>query len=128
MKLSLKQKGRIAPPPVLDDPFQAVAQTVATWPGVVAATHWHLSRNGVVDGADFYAGPDEIGHIHLNGNVHLATDQVLQEKILAEGRAEPFMFGGSYANWTQFRIRNESDADYAIHLFRLTYKRLQIEN
>lgn len=38
------------------------------------------------------------------------------------------MFGGSYAPWTQFRIRNESDADYAIQLFRLTYERLQIEN
>lgn len=74
MKLSLKKKGRIAPPSVLGDPFQAVAQTVATLPGVITASHWHLSRNGVVDGADFYGGPNEIGHIHLNGDAHIATN------------------------------------------------------
>ncbi|MGJ8531806.1 MAG: luciferase family protein [Alphaproteobacteria bacterium] len=128
MKLALGQKGRIVPPPVLDDPFQRVAQTVASWPGVIAATHWHLSRNGVVDGADFYAGEHEIGHIHLNGDVHLATDEKLQTKFLSEGRAQPFMYGGSYAVWTQFSIRTESDADYAILLFQQIYEQLQIED
>ena len=56
MRMRLADKGRIVPPPVLDAPFQGLSETVRSWPGIVTATHWHFSRNGQVDGADFYRG------------------------------------------------------------------------
>lgn len=124
MELRIGQKGRVAPPPTLDDPFQRVSEAIASWNCVTALTHWHLSRRGKVDGSDFYVANRELGHIHLNGEVHLATDKRLHAKFVGDGRAEPFPFGGTYATWTLFRIRSESDAKYAISLFRQNYERL----
>ncbi len=129
MELSLQQKGIIAPPPVLAQPYRQVVDEVAGWPGVIAATHWHLYRPTEVDGADFYVGNKELGdrelgHIHLDGQVHLATDQALHDEFLAAGRAEPFPFGGSYRNWVLFRLRVEGDVPAAIELFRRNYQRL----
>jgi Family of unknown function (DUF5519) len=124
MELALEQKGPVAPPPVLDGPSQRVAETIAAWPGVVAAAHWHLYNAGTVDGADFYLGERELGHIHLDGEVHLATDKALRDQALTSGEAERFPYGGSYATWVMTRIRTEADADRALRLFRRNYDRL----
>ena len=123
MELLLEEKGPVAPPPILGQPYQAVAEVVMKWPGVIAATHWHLYRRDEVDGVDFYVGERELGHIHLNGHVHLATNQQLHDTFIGNGWAETFPIGGSYAMWTLFRIRHESQVDLAIRLFRLNYER-----
>ena len=123
MELLLEEKGPVAPPPVLSHPYQAVAETVMSWPGVIAATHWHLHRRGEVDGVDFYLGARELGHIHLDGRVHLATNQELHDTFIGRGWAEQFPIGGSYANWTLFRIQDENQVDLAIQLFQLNYER-----
>ena len=124
MKMSLKQKGAVRPPPVLAEPFERVSQALQAWPGIVAATHWHLSRNREVDGADFYVGDEELGHLHLDGDVHLATNLALAVPLVEAGLARRFPYGGSYAGWVEMSIRTDADAEHAIWLFRLNYDRL----
>lgn len=123
MELLLEDKGPIAPPPVLDQPFQSVADAVMSWPGVIAASHWHLYRRDEVDGVDFYVGDRELGHIHLDGQIHLATDRYFRDALVGSGRAETFPYGGSYDTWVLFRVRGEADIEHAIELFRLNYER-----
>ena len=91
------------------------------WPGIIAATHWHLSRRDEVDGADFYIGEQELGHIHLDGEVHLATDLEMRKSLVEAGLARPFPW---YKSWVELSIRTEPDAAHAIRLFRLNYCRL----
>ena len=69
--------------------------------------------------ADFYAGDDELGHLHLDGELHLATTIHLRHLLVAARLARPFAFGGSYAGWVEASIQNEADADHALWLFRL---------
>ncbi len=123
MKLSLAQKGPIAPPPTLAGSASRVALEVARWPGVVAATHWHLVRTSDVDGADLYIGDHELGHIHLDGEVHLASVLKLSAALVAAGYARPFRFGGSYSGWVEASIRDDADADAGLFMFRLNYQR-----
>ena len=124
MKMSLKQKGALRPPPILAEPFERVSQAIQGWPGIVAATHWHLSRNRQVDGADFYLALEEMGHLHLDGEVHLATNLELSVPLVKAGLARRFTYGGDYAGWVEMSIRTEADAEHAIWLFRLNYDRL----
>ena len=91
MELALGRKGPAVAPPKLDQPYQTTALDVAGWDDVVAATHWHLHKRNTVDGADFYVNDRELGHIHLNGWVHLATNDFLCKLFLGKrpGRGIP---------------------------------------
>ena len=119
--LPLNAKGRFAPPPKLEGPAGRVASEIASWPNVISAAHWRLGRPGVVDGADFYVGEQELGHIHLDGEVHLATSLELRKTLLAKKHARPFPY---YASWVEASIETEAEADHALWLFRLNYTRL----
>ena len=119
--LPLNAKGRFAPPPILKGPASRVALEIATWPKIISATHWRLGQPGVVDGADFYVGEQELGHIHLNGEVHLATSLELRKTLLAKNQARPFPY---YASWVETSIETEAEADHALWLFRVNYNRL----
>jgi len=123
MELALGQKGPAAPPPKLDQPFQVTALAVAGWDDVVAATHWHLYQRSTVDGVDFYVNGRELGHIHLNGWVHLATNHHLCKLLLENDLAEAFPYAG-YEHWIMFRIQSATEAEHAIWLFHLNYFRL----
>ena len=70
-------KGPIAPPPALDGPLGLIAGAVANWPGVSATAHWDLYDPSRIDGIDFYVGVTELGHVHLDGSLHLATGSAL---------------------------------------------------
>ena len=123
--MTLQEKGPIAPPPALAGPAQRVNATVQSWPDVISAAHWHLYHPGQVDGADFYVGYEELGHIHLNGEVHLPTSPALFQTLMAEGKASRFPYGNSESQqWLLFTIRTESDADYALTLFKRNYERI----
>src|SRR6516165_1298489 len=74
--MKLADKGRIKPPPALKGAAQLVSQEIQSWPGIVAATHWFLYDRTQVDGADFYVGERELGHIHLDGEFHLGYDRL----------------------------------------------------
>lgn len=114
-------KGPLAPPPALDGPIQAVADAIAAWPDVEATTHWRLADHGQVDGIDFYVGPEELGHIHLDGSIHLATTPELGAQLVAEALARPFPWA---RGWTMARV-DQLGGDAAIALFRRNYDRLR---
>jgi hypothetical protein len=119
--LPLKRKGPVVPAPALDEPAGGVARAIAVWSGVVAATHWRLGAPGTVDGADFYVGAVELGHIHLDGDVHLATTRPLRTALLARGLAEPFPW---YESWVRLPIRSDDEARHALWAIRLNYDRI----
>jgi hypothetical protein len=114
-------KGPHAPPPVLRGASQEVADAVVTWTGVEATTHWHFADQTRVDGTDFYVGADELGHIHLDGTIHLATTPELGAEMVAEGLGRPFPWA---RGWTMASIERIG-AEAAIALFRRNYDRLR---
>ena len=112
-------KGAIMPAPALTGPLAAVA-AVATWPGVSTTGHWDLFRPTQVDGVDFYVGEEELGHIHLDGDIHLATAPGLGRALVAEGLARPFPYA---RGWVQQDVHRVGPAA-AIALFRRNYDQL----
>ena len=79
--LPRRAKGPIAPPPALAGKLKEVADAVAGWPDVEATIHWRFDQPNRVDGVDFYVGSDELGHIHLDGSIHLATPPWLGSEL-----------------------------------------------
>lgn len=123
--MKLAEKGPIQPAPVLAGPGQKTAEAIQSWPYIISATHWDLFNRSRVDGTDFYVNEAELGHIHLNGEVHLAATSGLGTALLERGLVSPLPYGKAYGDWVSFLIRTDSDADQAIWLFRLNYDRLQ---
>ena len=122
--MTLEEKGLIAPPPTMSAYPQMVSVAIQQWENVISASHWDLYDSAKVDGADFYVGKNELGHIHLDGSVHLATINELRIPLLKNNLAKKFTYGGEYEGWVQFKINNETDVKQAIWLFQLNYERL----
>jgi hypothetical protein len=122
--MTLEEKGRIIPPPILAIYPQMVSDAIQQWKHIISATHWDLYDRTKVDGADFYAGEKELGHIHLDGSVHLATINELRIPLLENNLAKKFPYGGEYEGWVLFKISTEKEAQQAIWLFQLNYERL----
>lgn len=122
--MTLEEKGLIIPPPIMPLYPQMVSVAIQQWENVISATHWDLYDNTKVDGADFYVGKQELGHIHLDGSVHLATTTELRIPLLKNNLAKKFPYGGEYEGWVLFKIEAESDVQQAIWLFQLNYERL----
>lgn len=119
--LPRRAKGPIAPPPPLAGKLKAVADAVAAWPDVEATVHWRFDQPNRVDGVDFYVGSDELGHIHLDGSIHLATPPWLGSELVAEGLGKPFVWAHG---WTVASIRRLG-VDRSVALFRRNYDRLR---
>jgi hypothetical protein len=119
--LPRRAKGPIAPPPALTGTLKAVADAVAAWPEVEATVHWRFDQPDRVDGIDFYVGSDELGHIHLDGSIHLATPPRLGAELVAEGLGRPFAWA---RGWTTASIRRLG-VDQSVALFRRNYDRLR---
>lgn len=115
------EKGPVAPPPVLDGPLRAIVDAVASWPGVETTVHWHFADRSRVDGVDFYVAQEELGHLHLDGDIHLATSPDLGKALIAEGAAKPFRY---QPGWVEEQARRIGP-DAAVALFRRNYERLQ---
>jgi hypothetical protein len=96
--MNLAQKGHFAPPPTLAPPHaQALSQSLAAWPGVHARTHWFLGDESTVDGADFYVGDDELGHLHLDGEAHVAAFVTWPVSTAAERTHAEWLFSLRFA-------------------------------
>ena len=119
--MRLETKGKIQPPPKLKGLAQSVSLAIKSWPSVIAATHWFLYDRTQVDGADFYVGEKELGHIHLDGELHLGVTVGLRRQLIEAGRAEAFQWA---EDWVQAPISSRQDAVNALWLFRLGYDRL----
>ena len=120
--MRLETKGEIRPPPKLKGPAQSVSLEIQSWPGIIAATHWFLYDRTQVDGADFYVGEKELGHIHLDGELHLGLTVGLCGLVIEAGLAEQLPWAD---DWIQAPISNAKQARTAQWLFRLGYDRLQ---
>lgn len=122
--MKLKDKGPIKPPPTLTKFPQQVSIEIQSWQGIIAATHWDLYERTKPDGADFYVGETELGHIHLDGEVHLATGLALAKELIKNKLASKFRYG---ADWATCPIDSAEDAAHAIWLFTLNYRRIKRE-
>jgi hypothetical protein len=122
--LNREQKGRVAPPPTLQNPLQSVVDEVASWPGMVTTVHWHFADQSRVDGVDFYLAEHELGHLHLDGEIHLATSPDLKNAMVAEGVAQPFRY---LPGWVEAQVGSVGTAA-AIALFRRNYERLRSDS
>lgn len=124
--MQLSAKGPIQAPPNLPGVLGEVAQAIQTWPDVIAATHWDLYDRTRPDGADFYVDDQEIGHLHFDGEAHIATDKHLSERFIQQGTAQAFRYRATpnYRHWLQMRITSAQEAHDAITVFRANYERL----
>ena len=124
--MKLAEKGKILPPPAMSGLLGRLSDEIQTWPHVIAATHWDLNDATRVDGADFYVGDDEIGHIHLYGEVHVATDAAISAAFIEQGKAEHFRYRAdpNYRYWTQITVSNALTYQQALALFRANYERI----
>jgi hypothetical protein len=120
--MRLESKGEIRPAPKLKGPAQSVSLEIQSWRGVISATHWYLYDRTQEDGADFYVGEKELGHIHLDGELHLGVTAGLCRQLVEAGRAEAFPWG---EDWVQAAISSRRDARNALWLFKLGYDRLR---
>lgn len=115
--MKLSEKGRFAPPPKLEPKFaQALSETLSSWSGVHARTHWQLGNESVVDGADFYVGEEELGHLHLDGDAHVAVGAALRNALVERGLARPFPWSREFVTW---RVTSAASRDRAEWLFSL---------
>lgn len=114
-------KGPIEAPPALGQPLQSIVDVVAAWPGVTATVHWHLVHRSQVDGVDFYLGEAELGHLHVDGSIHLATSPELGSTLVAEGAARPFRY---LQGWVEEDARGIGQ-EAAVALFRRNYDELR---
>ena len=121
----LEEKGPIIPPPELSNFPQQVSKEIQSWKYVTAATHWELYDKSKPDGADFYIGHKELGHIHLNGEVHLAIGKELASVLVKTKLAYKFIYGN---DWVTTPIDSAKDVAHAIWLFKLNCKRISGES
>ena len=119
--LPREAKGPLAPPPTLTGDLRTVAEAVGAWPEVTATTHWHFADQGRIYGVDFYIGAEELGHLHLDGSIHLATTPSLLAELVAEGSGSSFRYA---RGWTQAGVAHLGVAG-AVALFRRNYDRLR---
>ena len=114
------QKGPVGPAPKLKKPLQTVIDVVASWTGVTKTVHWHFADQSRVDGIDFYVSDEELGHVHLDGEIHLATTQTLADELVAQGSARHFRY---QTGWVEADIQCIGNAA-AVELFRRNYERV----
>jgi len=121
-RMQLFEKGSFAPPPKLPRHAQSLSAELARWQSVHARTHWRLGDERVVDGADFYLGDDELGHLHLDGEAHVAVGAQLRTALVSAGFARPFRWSGDFVT---ARIDEASDVAHGAWLFALRYDALR---
>lgn len=94
---------------------------LAGWPNVHARAHWLLGDETQVDGADFYVGERELGHIHLQGEAHIAVPQSVRDALIKAGLASPFPWSQAFVAYS---IATAADIARARALFELAYDHL----
>ncbi len=117
--MKLAAKGSFQPRPVLEGPSEQLAHAVESWADVHARTHWELGDERIVDGADFYVGEKELGHIHLYGEAHIALPRTLAEAVIGAKLARPFRWSDQFV---VKKLRSAVDAREAEWLFSLAYE------
>jgi len=120
--MKLSEKGPFAPPPVLAEPSQTLSSSLAAWPDVHARAHWEIGDDTAVNGADFYVGQEELGHIHLYGEAHVMMPQYLASALIAAGIGERFQWS---RNAVVHQLDTRADVAAAQWIFQLNYDRIK---
>ncbi len=120
--MKLQEKGRFAPPPQLPELAQRVSEALARQPDVHARTHWLLGDETRVDGADFYWGDEELGHLHLDGEAHVAQVGALRDALIEKGLANPFRWSREFVT---ARVSKAPDVERVEWLFSLRRRQLE---
>ncbi len=122
MTMTLAEKGHYAPPPKLPRFAQQVSERVGQWPRVQARTHWFLGDESVVDGADFYLGDEELGHLHLDAEAHIAQVATVRDALVKAKLAHPFRYSRDFVTAP---VERASDVDHVAWLFELRRRQLE---
>lgn len=122
--MKLAEKGRFAPPPKLPRFAQQVSDRLAGVPQVQARTHWLLGDESVVDGADFYFGDDELGHLHLDAEAHVAQVRAVRDALIAAKLAHPFRWS---TNFVTALVESAADVEHVQWLFDVRRRQLEGE-
>jgi hypothetical protein len=120
--MQLVQKGRFAPPPKLPRFAQQLSEALAGEPGITARTHWLLGDESVVDGADFYLGQDELGHLHLDAEAHVAQAGAVRNALLEAGLAHEFRWSRQFVTAP---VEKQADVAHVKWLFSLRRRQLE---
>jgi len=89
---------------------------VLSWPG----THKTLHKYG---GLQLNCNDRELGHIHSNGLLDMLLSRKIKEELLKEGRiTDHHSFKNS--GWISFYIRDRRDAEYAVHLLKMAWSKI----
>lgn len=122
--MKLCNPGALIAAPVLEGRAAEIAAAVERLPGVVSHTHWLLDDPQTVDGAEYHLGDEAIGHIHLDGSVHLPMDRL----------AAPLVDAGlaTYTPWSRSWVMLSHQPDTltsdAVWLFELACNRVSNVN
>jgi len=98
-----------------DTIHDAIVREVSTWPGVTVGQH----RFG---GTEFRFGHRELGHLHGDRLADLPFPLLIREELVAAGRAQAHHIHRE-SGWVSYRIRDQSDVERVVGLFRLNYER-----
>ena len=90
--MKLEEKGKIIPPPVLTKYPEIVSAEIQQWDGIMSATHWEIWDRNKPNGADFYIGESELGHIHLDGSIHIPSTKQFSQMLIKAGLAFKFPY------------------------------------
>ena len=93
----------------------AIVREVSSWPGVTTGRH----RFG---GTEFRYGRRELGHLHGSRLADLPFPLLVRNELVAAGRAEPHHIHPE-SGWVSYFIKDASDIEPVIALFRLNYDR-----
>ena len=93
---------------------QAVTDQVSSWPGITV----HAHRFG---GVEFRAGRRELGHLHP-AFADLPFPRSVRNALVTAKRAGPHHILPD-SGWVTVPMRNQSEIDNVIELFRMNYQR-----
>lgn len=100
----------------MDGAHSSIEAAVGSWTGVTKQAH----RFG---GVEFRLGKIELGHLHGDRLADLPFPTKLRDQLIEEGRAQPHHVLPN-SGWVSRAIREASDIEDVIALFRLNYDRL----
>jgi hypothetical protein len=95
--------------------LEQIEREVASWPGVVAVAH----RFG---GREFRVGRRELGHVHGSSQADLPFPVRIRKELIESGKASPHHILPE-SGWVTSYLRDASDIERVIALFRLNYER-----
>lgn len=120
--MTLDEKGHFAPPPPLPRWAKKLSEALSQQPGVHARTHWLLGDESEIDGADFYLGQEELGHLHLDGEAHVAQAAAVRNALVDAGLAHAFPWSRAFVT---FPITDAAAIEHGAWLFSLRRRQLE---